>query len=65
MDALTILGWVGTGLLVAFALYITLAMLSLAGAIRVARSQEEIPKSLDCRDGSHAGCPTCSCRCHT
>lgn len=64
MDVLTVLGWILTGIAIAFAVYVTLAMLGLAGAIRIAASQEEIPRSLDCRDGHHRACPTCSCRCH-
>lgn len=64
MGDLTLLGWIALGLLTVLALYVTLGMLGLLGATHLARTQEEIPRSLDCRDGRHKACPTCSCRCH-
>lgn len=46
-------------------LYVALALAATVITFRVARSADRIPRSLDCRDGRHAACTTCSCRCHS
>lgn len=64
MDLLTVLGWIGVGALCLIATYAASAMTLLVFAFRLAAREEEIPPSLDCRDGHHATCLGCSCPHH-
>lgn len=64
MDLLSTLGDVLIILLIALVIYAAAAIAMILAAYRLAAAQEEIPRSLDCRDSRHAACVGCSCRCH-
>lgn len=64
MDILSALGNLLIILLIALVVYAAIAIAMILAAYRLAAAQEQIPRSLDCRDSRHVACVGCSCRCH-